>query len=78
MKLKEKIKDHIAQGPCKSFLKSDVSKYDSCLLTFKIADFEKLVSWDVDACNNSVVDIKKKTLDQVVENYNAFMQRQQT
>ena len=42
------------------------------------ADFEKLVSWDVDACNNSVIDIKKKTLDQVVENYNAFIQQQQT
>ena len=74
MKLKEKIKDHIAQGPSKSFLKSIPSKYDSLLLTFKIEEFEKLVGFDIDACNHSVIDIKKKTLDQVVANYNAFMQ----
>ena len=78
MKLKEKIKNHIAQGPSRSFLKSDLYKYDSFLLTFKIEGFEKLVNFDIDACNNSVIDIKQKTLDQVVENYNAFMQQQQT
>ena len=77
MKLKEKIKNHIAQGPGKSFLKSDVSKYESFLPTFKICDFERLVNFDIDACNNSVIDIKQRTLDQVVESYNAFMEQQQ-
>ena len=43
---------------------------------FEVSKFEKLIGYDIDACKHMAIDIKKKTIDSVVANYNEFVKQQ--
>ena len=78
-KFREKIRTHTEQGLNKSYLKSNVDKYENCCPAFDIDKLEKLLNIDIEACQNITLDCKNgnKNLDTIVENYNQFMKAQQ-
>ena len=70
--MREKVFDHINQGPAKSFLKAPLKIYEKAMPTIDIVLLKKTFKLDVETCK-TISERVNEGRELVIANYPKFM-----